>query len=146
MTTENNDRPPLTSISTNGTYKLKLIKPKPEKVKVWDDGFVSSRLFFVDDKGFCLSKNFSSKYGKALAMLVGKFSGKFTEEIRPDATSAEFLQYIAPACGQTILVGVEVEPNGEFNGKPQYKYKLTYPKGSQKPTVQDNPPSEGVPF
>ena len=27
MTTENNDRPPLTSISTNGTYKLKLIKP-----------------------------------------------------------------------------------------------------------------------
>ena len=146
MTTENNDRPPLTSISTNGTYRLKLIRPKPEKVKVWDDGFVSSRLFFVDDKGFCLSKNFSSKYGKALAMLVGKFSGKFTEEIRPDATSAEFLQYIAPACGQTILVGVEVEPNGEFNGKPQYKYKLTYPKGSQKPTVQDTPPASGVDF
>ncbi len=32
MTTENN-RVPLTSISTNGTYKLKLIKPKFEKVK-----------------------------------------------------------------------------------------------------------------
>ena len=142
-----NDRPPLTSISTNGTYKLKLIRPKPEKVKVWDDGFVSARLFFVDDKGFCLSKNFSSKYGKALAMLVGKFSGKFTEEIRPDATSAEFLQYLSPACGQTILVGVEVEENGEYNGKPQYKYKLTYPKGSQKPTVNDNPAAaDGVPF
>ena len=148
MTTENNDRPPLTSISTNGTYKLKLIKPKPEKVKVWEDGTTSARLFFVDDKGFCLSKNFSSKYGKALAMLVGKFSGKFTEEIRLDATPAEYMQYIEPACGQTILVGVEVEPNGEWQGKPQYKYKLTYPKGSQKPTVQDNPPSsaEGVPF
>jgi len=146
MTTENNDRPPLTSISTNGTYKLKLIKPKFEKVKVWEDGTASARLFFVDDKGFCLSKNFSSKYGKALAMLVGKFSGKYTNEIRLDATPAEFMEYISPACGQTILVGVEVEPNGEWQGKPQYKYKLTYPKGSQKPTVQDNPPSEGVPF
>ncbi len=71
MTTENNDRPPLTSISTNGTYKLKLIKPKFEKVKQWEDGTTSARLFFVDDKGFCLTKNFSSKYGKALAMLTG---------------------------------------------------------------------------
>ena len=142
-----NDRPPLTSISTNGTYRLKLIRPKgTDKVKVWEDGTASCRLFFVDDKGFCLTKSFSTKYGKALAMLVGKFSGKYTNEIRLDATPAEFLEYIAPACGQTILVGVEVEPNGEYNGKPQYKYKLTYPKGSQKPTVQDAPPASGVDF
>jgi hypothetical protein len=147
MTTPNNDRPPLTSISANGTYRLKLIRPKgTDKVKVWEDGTSSCRLFFVDDKGFCLTKSFSSKYGKALAMLVGKFSGKYTAEIRLDATPAEFLEYIAPACGQTILVGVEVEANGEYNGKPQYKYKLTYPKGSQKPTVNDQPPPEGVPF
>jgi hypothetical protein len=145
MNTENNDRPPLTSISTNGTYKLKLIKPKFEKVKVWEDGTTSARLFFVDDKGFCLSKNFSSKYGKALAMLVGKFSGKYTNEIRLDATPAEFMEYIGPACGQTILVGVEVEPNGEWQGKPQYKYKMTYAKGSQKPTVQEAP-TENPPF
>jgi hypothetical protein len=79
-------------------------------------------------------------------MLVGKFSGKYTNEIRLDATPAEYLEYIGPACGQTILVGVEVEANGEWQGKPQYKYKMTYPKGSQKPTVQDNPPPEGVPF
>ena len=146
MTTENNDRPPLTSISPNGTYRLKLIKPKFEKVKVWEDGTASCRLFFVDDKGFCLSKNFSSKYGKALAMLVGKFSGKFTAEIRLDATPAEYLEYISPACGQTILVGVEVEQNGEWQGKPQFKYKLTYPKGSAKPTVPDALPPEGVNF
>ena len=143
-----NDRPPLTNISTNGTYKLKLIRPKgTDKVKVWEDGTCSARLFFVDDKGFCLSKNFSSKYGKALAMLVGKFSGKFAGEIRLDATPAEYLEYISPACGQTILVGVECEPNGEYNGKPQYKYKLTYPKGSQKPTVPDALPNpEDVPY
>jgi hypothetical protein len=144
----NNERQPLTNISTNGTYRLKLIRPKgTDKVKVWEDGTCSARLFFVDDKGFCLSKNFSSKYGKALAMLVGKFSGKFTNEIRLDATPAEYLQYIDGACGQTILVGVECEANGEYNGKPQYKYKLTYPKGSQKPTVaNDLPNPEDVPY
>ena len=146
--TPNNDRPPLTDISASGTYKLKLIKPKFEKIKTWDDGTVSCRLFFVDDKGFCLSKNFSSKYGKALAMLVGKFSGKFQEkELRIDATPAEFLEYITPACGQTCLVGVEAEASGEWNGRPQYKYKMNYPKGSQKPTVADKPSDGGaLPF
>jgi len=146
MTTENNNRTPLTSISTNGSYMLKLIKPKIEKIKVWEDGTVSARLFFVDDKGFCLSKNFSSKYGKALAMLVGKFSGKFTEELRVDATPAEYLQYIAPACGQTTIVGVECEANGEYNGKPQYKYKMMYSKGSQKPVINNIDLSDAPPF
>ena len=147
MTTPNKERPPLTSISTNGTYRLKLIRPKgTDKVKVWEDGTASCRLFFVDDKGFCLTKSFSTKYGKALAMLVGKFSGKYTNEIRLDATPAEFLEYISPACGQTILVGVEVEPNGEYNGKPQYKYKLAYTKGTQKPIVNDFPNHEDVPY
>jgi len=141
-----NDRPPLTSISTNGSYMLKLIKPKFEKIKVWEDGTVSARLFFVDDKGFCLSKNFSSKYGKSLAMLVGKFSGKYTKEIRLDATPAEYLEYISPACGQTTIVGVECEPNGEFNGKPQYKYKMHFSKGSQKPVINDVDISDAPPF
>ena len=88
-----NDRPPLTSISQNGTYKLKLIKPKFDKIKAWDDGTVSCRLFFVDDKGYCLSKSYGTKWTKPLAMLIGKFSGKFTEELRIDATPAEFMQY-----------------------------------------------------
>ena len=149
MSTPNNEKTPLTDISQSGTYKLKLIRPKgTEKVKVWDDGTVSCRLFFVDDKGFCLSKNFSSKYGMALAMLVGKFSGKFVEEqLRIDATPAEFLNYIEPACGKTCLVGVEATPNGkEYNGKPQYNYKMTYAKGSQKPVVDDKPAAGSIEF
>lgn len=147
MSTENNDRPPLTDISQNGTYKLKLIKPKFEKIKKWDDGTVSCRLFFVDDKGFCLSKNFSSQYGKALAMLVGKFSGSFVEnELRIDATPAEFMQYIEPACGKTCLVGVEATPDKEWNGRQMYKYKMTYAKGSQKPVVQDKPDTGAIDF
>ena len=146
MTTDNNDRPPLTSISTNGTYKLKLIKPKFEKVKQWEDGTSSARLFFVDDKGFCLSKNFSSKYGKALAMLVGKFSGKYTAELRLDATPAEFLEYLKPAAGQTIDVAVTVEPNGEWQGKPQFKYKLGFAKGSIKAAPAPDLSQEAPPF
>ena len=141
-----NDRPPLTSISRNGTYKLKLIKPKFDKIKAWDDGTVSCRLFFVDDKGYCLSKSYGTKWTKPLAMLIGKFSGKFTEELRIDATPAEFMQYIEPACGKTCLIGVEAVENGEYNGKPQYKYKLTYPKGSQKPVVNDLPNPDDVPY
>jgi hypothetical protein len=146
MTTPNQDRPPLKSIETAGTYKLKLIKPAFDKIRQWEDGTVSCRLFFLDDQGNCLSKSFSSKWGKPLAMLVGKFSGKFTEELRIDATPAEFLLYITPACGRTCLIGVEAEPSGEYNGKTQYKYKLTYPKGSQKPVVNDLPNPEDVPY
>jgi hypothetical protein len=135
-----NDRPPLTDISASGTFKLKLIKPKFEKIKAWDDGTVSARLFFVDDKGFCLTKSYGSKYGKSLAMLVGKFSGSFVEkELRIDATPAEFLEYITPACGKTCIVGVEVTPDGEYNGRARYKYSLKFPKGSQKPIVNEAP-------
>jgi len=140
------ERPPLKSIEVSGTYKLKLIKPKFEKVKQYDDGTTSSRLFFLDDQGNCLSKSYGTKYGKSLAMLVGKFSGQFAKEIRLDATPAEFIEYITPACGVTCLVGVEVEPNGEWQGKPQFKYKLTFPKGTQKPVVNDAPESGSVPF
>jgi hypothetical protein len=146
MNPPNNDRPPLKSIEVSGTYKLKLIKPKFEKVRQYDDGTTSARLFFMDDNGNCLSKSYGTKYPKALAMLVGKFSGSFTKEIRLDATPAEFIEYVSPACGVTCLVGVEVTPNGEWNGKPQFKYKLSFPRGSQQPTVQETPPPEGVPF
>jgi hypothetical protein len=147
MNPPNNERPPLKSIEVTGTYKLKLIKPKFEKVRQYDDGTTSARLFFMDDNGNCLSKSYGTKYPKALAMLVGKFSGSFTKEIRLDATPAEFIEYVTPACGVTCTIGVEVTPNGEWNGKPQFKYKLSFPRGSQQPTVaQPEPPPEGVPF
>lgn len=150
----NNDKAPLTTISHSGTYKLKLIRPKgTDKVKVWEDGTASCRLFFVDDKGFRLWKNFSTQYGKPLAMLVGRFSNNFTNEIRMDATPAEFLQYLEPACGKTCLVGVEVSHAKDkagnpkfYNGEPVWSYKFVYPKGSQKPAVNDLPNPEDVPY
>lgn len=149
-----NEKTPLTTITQSGTYKLKLIRPKgTDKVKVWEDGSASCRIFFLDDKGFCLWKNFRTGYAKPLAMLVGKFSGKFTNEIRMDATPAEFLQYIDPACGKTCLIGVEVsqakDKDGNlksYKGEPEWAYKFVYPKGSQKPVVNDLPNPEDVAF
>jgi hypothetical protein len=151
----NNEKAPLTTITQSGTYKLKLIRPKgTDKVKVWEDGTASCSLFFLDDKGFCLWKNFGTGYAKALAMLVGKYSSNFAKEIRLDATPAEYLEYISPACGQTCLIGVEVshakDKAGNLkydkDGNPKWSYRFTYPQGSQKPTVPDALPPEGVNF
>jgi hypothetical protein len=146
MTQPANDRPPLKTIEQSGNFRLKLTPPKFEKVKVWDDGTASARIFFVDVEGNCLSKNYSTKYGKALAMLVGKFSGKYAAEIRLDATPAEFLEYMKPAIGQTIDVAVTVEPNGEWQGKPQFKYKLGFAKGTVKAVPAPDLNTEAPPF
>lgn len=142
---ENNDRPPLTTIDASGVYRLKLTLPKPEKVKAYDDGSVSCRLFFVAADGKCLSKSYGTKYAGSLAMLVGKLSGKYAETIRGDATVMEFLEYIKPATGKPTDIAVEVTPDGEWNGRPQFKYKLTFPKGSQKPAAPANEPFDGPP-
>lgn len=142
MNHEQHERPPLTTISTAGTYKLKLVKPKFEKIKIWEDGTASVRLFFVDEMGNCLSKSYGTKYTKALAMLIGKMTGAFAAEIRMDATAAELMQYLEPACGLTASIGVEPTHTGDWEGRPQYKYKLTFPKGSVKPTITDAPVSD----
>jgi hypothetical protein len=146
MTQPANDRPPLKTIEQSGNFRLKLTPPKFEKVKVWEDGTASARIFFVDVEGNCLSKNYSTKYGKALAMLVGKFSGKYAAEIRLDATPAEFLEYMKPGSGQTIDVAVTVEPNGEWQGKPQFKYKLGFAKGTVKAIPAPDLNTEAPPF
>ena len=130
-----NDRPPLTSISTNGTYKLKLIKPKFEKIRAWDDGTVSARLFFKTAEGLCFSKSYGTKYGNSLAMLVGKVSRKYVQAPAETMSVPDFLDYIAPACNTYFEVEVEVTPNGEWQGQPQFKYKLNFPKGKQANTV-----------
>ena len=144
MSQPNADRPPLTPISVPGLYRLRMSKPKFEKVKMHEDGTVSARLFFVDAAGQCLSKTYGTKYPKPLAMLVSKLSGKdWTDEIRQGATVAEFLDYIAPACNVVSNIGVDVTPDGEWQGRPQYKYKLTFGKGTVKPT-DNNPPASGA--
>ena len=135
---ENTDRPPLTTITTSGVYRLRLTAPKLDRIKVYEDGTCSAKLFLLDEQGNCLSKSYGTKYPGSLAMLVGKLSGSFAKEIRGDATPAEFQQYVSPAVGKPTDISVEVTPNGEWNGKPQFKYKLTFPKGGQKPIVPES--------
>ena len=130
-----NDRPPLTTITTSGLYRLRLTAPKLDKIRTFDDGTCSARLFFVDDAGNCLSKNYGTKYANSLAMLVGRLSGTFAKEIAPNATPADLQVYLKPAVGKATDISVEVTPDGEWNGRPQYKYKLTFPRGSQKPAA-----------
>jgi hypothetical protein len=141
-----NDKQQLTKITESGTYRLSLSKPKFEKTKQWDDGTVSARLFFKTCEGKFLTKNYGTQYPKPLAMLVGKLSGKFTEEIRANATIADYIEYVSPACGIYTEIGVEVSPAKDkdgnpkfYNGEPEYSYRLSFPKGSQKPVVNDAP-------
>jgi len=130
-----NDRPPLVTISKSGKYVLKLSTPKPEKVKAYEDGTVSARLFFKTAEGLCFSKSYGTKYGNSLAMLVGKVSRKYVQAPAETMSVPDFLDYIAPACNTYFEVEVEVTPNGEWQGQPQYKYKLNFPKGKAANTV-----------
>ena len=126
MTTPSNspDRPPLKTIDKSGTYVLRLCKPKPEKIKLNTAGFPTCNLFFTDAEGNCFNKNYSTQWGsKAIAILVGKFSNQFVKPSE-QMTLKEFGDLINMAANCVAEVELEVTPNGEWNGKPQFKYKL----------------------
>lgn len=146
----NNERPPLTDISVSGTYKLKIFPLKFGKF--YEDtkretgektGTLSYPIFFADDKGNCLKKYYSTRSPKALNFLRAKFGGGWAEEselLKTNASEADIIEFMRPCFLKTCLVGVEVIPNGvSASGRPKYKYNLEFPKGSQKPVVQDKP-------
>lgn len=147
MSNQNNDKPQLVKITESGTYRLALSKPKFEKVKQWDDGSVSAFLFFKTCEGKFLSVRYGTKYDtKRLALLVGKITGNFAQEIVANANVADFVAYVTPACGIYAEIGVEVSQaknkDGSlkyYNGEPEYAYRLSFSKGSQKPVVDDKP-------
>ena len=41
----------------------------------------------------------------------------------------DFLDYLKPATNVYFEVEVEVTPDGEWQGRPQFKYKMNFPKG-----------------
>ena len=125
MTTPSSpDRPPLTTIDASGLYVLKLCKPKPEKFKLNKDNFPSVSIFFMTNEGLCFNKNYSTQWGtKSVAMLIGKFTNQFVQA--PEQLSLEaFKDMIESAANCVAEVDLEVTPNGEWNGKPQFKYKF----------------------
>jgi hypothetical protein len=146
----NNEQTPLTDISVAGTYKLKLFPLKFGKFIQdldWDTkvptGTISYPIFFRDDKGNCLRKKFSSKSPKSLNLLRAKFGGGWAEDkdlLRTDCSEAEFIEFMRPAFLQTALIGIEIKKSGVGKtGKTWYNYDFVYPRGSQKPVVNDTP-------
>ena len=128
MNQPNNELPPLKNIEKSGTHILRLIKPKDDKMlerfKKNAKGFASCRLFFVDGDGNCMTKNFSAEYGKGLAMLVGKMTGKWNAEPPTTITVENLIRYVEPAFGKKAVIEIEATEDKEWNGKMQYNYKL----------------------
>jgi hypothetical protein len=118
------ERPPLTNISKSGTYLLRLCAPKDEKFKTNKRGFASVTVFFVDGDGNCLNKHFSAEFPQAIAMVVGKFSGKYIETPKFTLDLDGLKSFIAPAHNLKATCEIEVTPDGEWQGKPQFKYKF----------------------
>jgi hypothetical protein len=162
MTTPNNGNlPPLKNITESGSYLLKLIRPKDEKAaerfkmsKPDADGkeYATCSIFFLDADGNCLTDRFNLKWhAKRLAILVGKYSGKYAPTPASEITVEELWAYVEPAFGKMATVELEVTPDKEWNGKPQYRYKFksivphTLPAGSGMPKKGDEPTSN-VPF
>jgi hypothetical protein len=136
---------PLSDITKSGTYILKLIKPKDDaaiaKRFKWSNpdeagkSFATCNLFFLGGDGLCLTQRFSVKYytdkvtgeqkaGMALPMVVGKFSGTYAKAPSEDMSVEQLFQFVSIAFGRRATVEVEVTPNGEWNGKPQYRYRF----------------------
>lgn len=125
MNAPNNERPPLKNIDRAGSYALKLIRPKDEaRFKKNARGFSSVSLFFLDNDGNCLTKNFSVEFGKGLAMVVGKFSGSYAVTPSDQMSVEQLIRYCEPAFGKVATVELEVTENGEWQGKPQYRYSF----------------------
>ena len=141
--TPNDSRFPARSLLTEaGSYRIKLRKPKAEFVHAHDDGTVSSRLWFETVDGtLYFTKTYGTRYAGSLAMLVGKFSGRFTEALPEQGVSPEdFLRFLAPACDVPLDVEITTAPvidkatglQAEYKGVPKFSYSIRFPK-FQKP-------------
>lgn len=155
MTQPASSYPPRTPITKSGNYRLKVIPPRLDWIKHDPQtGVLEASFLLVDAEGNELKKRVTNKWGdwKSLASLVGGFSGKWIAELRLDATPIEFLEYIKPACGHTVEVAVNVEPDMRdgvhysYKEKPQYKYKLKFARGTIKPTTSPDLNTEAPPF
>ena len=129
MEPHNNAPRPLVDITESRSYILKLIRPKDDKIaqrfKMNAAGYASCRLFFLDGDGNCLTKNFTAQWPKGLAMLVGKMTGQYCPAPPENITVENLFRFVEPAFGKKATFHIEVTENGEWQGKPQYRYKFT---------------------
>lgn len=159
--TPNDSRFPARSLLTEaGSYRIKLRKPKAEFVYAHDDKTVSSRLWFETVDGtLYFTKTYGTRYAGSLAMLVGKFSGRFTEALpEKDVTPEQFLRFLAPACDVPLDVEITTAPvmddttglQAEYKGVPKFSYSIRFPKfqkpGSAAAEIQKPNGGEAIEF
>lgn len=120
--------PEFKSIETSGTYIVKVSTPKEDKIekhyKKNKDGLATARIYFSTGDNKTGSVYLNPEWGKSLAIFVGKFSGTFAKDPSPQMSVEQLIKYVSPAWGQRAEVELEVTPNGEYKGKPQFKYKF----------------------
>jgi len=125
MSNQNNTE--LVNITQTGVYRLRLVRPKSDeqwnkRFYINKNNYAACRLFFMGENNLCLTKNYSAQYGKGLAILVGRMTGKFSPEVSPQISVEQLKKYVEPAFGAIAEFDVEVTQDGEYNGRLQYKY------------------------
>jgi hypothetical protein len=147
------NKTPLKWIDKSGTYRLTLYKTKTQNFEKNGLGFAATRLFFVDDKGNCLNKNYTAQWPKSVATIVGKMTNTYAKPLSDKASPAELEKYLEPAFGQTADIEIEVSEN-EWQGKMRHKYKFMkitkFTKDvtlePQSEIIENEKPSNDVPF
>ena len=135
----------LKNIETDGTYVLKLFRPADDEKKAKryssyvsvNDGktYARASLFFMDGNNNCLTVSYSMEWEgnrKALAIVVGKFSGKFCPSPPESITADNLYCFVEPAFNQIATVELVATPAKDKDGnpkiyhnKPQFNYKFT---------------------
>lgn len=149
MSQPNDPRPARQLLTQSGTYRIFLRKPKPEFINIHEDGTAFARLWFeTEDSAHYFKKVYGTRFGGSFAMLIGKFSGRFTEALpEKGVTAEEFMRFITPACQVPLTVAIEVSPvidkatgeHAEYKGEKKYSYSIRFPKKGETITDADKP-------
>ena len=153
-------RPARNVLTVSGKYRIKFRKPNAEYVYAHDDKTISTMLWFETvDGSLYFKKTYGTRFPGSLAMLVGKFSGRFTEALpEHDVTPEEFIRYIAPACDIPLDVEITTAPvidkatglQAEYKGVPKFSYSIRFPKfekgAAKAPTIQKPIGGEAIEF
>jgi hypothetical protein len=149
MSQPNDPRPSRQLLTQSGTYRIFLRKPKQEFINIHEDGTAFARLRFeTEDGSLYFDKVYGTRFAGSFAMLVGKFSGRFTEALPEKGVTAEdFMRFLSPACQIPMTVGIEVAPvidkttgeHAEYKGVKKYSYSIRFPKKGETIPDADKP-------
>ena len=149
---------PLINIAESGNYVLKLFRPKDDEGKAKrfglskpdDNGkqYATASIFFMDGDNRCLTMRYSMQWEsqrKAIATLVGRYTGKWSPAPPENITPENLYRFVEPAFGKIASVELTATLSGEWQGRPQYKYRFTKIDGASAPGRDIYKPAPEVP-